>query len=76
MVEGVVDTARYPLGAPGSAGFVIHRLCTNPLLQRFVAACMGLPAVHPLADPLAGPCLNVIPPGRAHPWRFDPTSSR
>jgi hypothetical protein len=51
--------------------FVIHQLYTSPLLQRFVAACMGLPAVHPLADPLAGLCLNVIPPGRAHPWHFD-----
>ena len=51
--------------------FVIHRLYTSPLVQRFVAVCMGLPAVHPLADPLAGLCLNVIPPGRAHPWHFD-----
>jgi len=53
------------------ADFVIHRLYTSPLVQRFVAACLGLPAVHPLADPLAGLCLNVIPPGRAHPWHFD-----
>jgi hypothetical protein len=52
-------------------GFVIHRLYTSPLVQRFVAACLGLPAVHELADPLAGLCLNVIPPGRAHPWHFD-----
>lgn len=51
--------------------FVIHRLYTSPLFQRFVAACLGLPEVHPLADPLAGLCLNVIPPGRAHPWHFD-----
>ncbi|HEV7760757.1 MAG TPA: hypothetical protein VGO78_17250 [Acidimicrobiales bacterium] len=51
--------------------FLIHRLYTDPLVQRFVAACVGLDAVHPLADPLAGLCLNVIPPGRAHPWHFD-----
>jgi hypothetical protein len=51
--------------------FLIHRLYTSPLLRRFVAACVGLDAVHPLADPLAGLCLNVIPPGRAHPWHFD-----
>jgi hypothetical protein len=24
-----------------------------------------------MADPLAGLCLNVIPPGRSHPWHFD-----
>jgi hypothetical protein len=53
------------------AGHVIHRLYTDPLVQGFVAACVGLPAVHPLADPLAGLCLNVVPPGRAHPWHFD-----
>jgi hypothetical protein len=50
---------------------VIHRLYTNPLVQRLVAACVGLTAVHPLADPLAGLCLNVIAPGKAHPWHFD-----
>ena len=50
---------------------LLHRLYTSPAVQRFVAACAGLPAVHPLADPLAGLCLNVIAPGRAHPWHFD-----
>jgi hypothetical protein len=30
-----------------------------------------LPAIYPLADPLSGLCLNVVPPGRAHPWHFD-----
>lgn len=53
------------------AGSIIHRLYTSPAFQRFVAACVGLPAVHPLADPLAGLCLNVVPPGMAHPWHFD-----
>jgi hypothetical protein len=51
--------------------FVVHRLYTSQLVQGFVAACLGLGEVHPLADPLAGLCLNVIPPGRAHPWHFD-----
>lgn len=51
--------------------FIIHRLYTSELFQRFLRACLGLPALHPLADPLAGLCLNVIPPGRAHPWHFD-----
>lgn len=51
--------------------FLVHRLYTSPAMQAFVAACLGLAEVHPLADPLAGLCLNVIPPGRAHPWHFD-----
>jgi hypothetical protein len=50
---------------------LVQRLYTDELFQRFVAACFGLEAVHPLADPLAGLCLNVIPPGQAHPWHFD-----
>ncbi len=50
---------------------VIHRLYASPLVQRFVAACLGLPAVHPLADPLAGLTVNVVRPGREHPWHFD-----
>jgi hypothetical protein len=53
------------------ADLLVHRLYTSRLLQRFVAACMGRPEVHPLADPLAGLCLNIVPPGRAHPWHFD-----
>lgn len=51
--------------------FVIHRLYTSPLFQQFIAGCFGLPEVHELADPLAGLCLNVVIPGRAHPWHFD-----
>ena len=50
---------------------IIHRLYTSAEFQRFVADCFGLPAVHPLADPLAGLCLNVVRPGMSHPWHFD-----
>lgn len=50
---------------------LIHRLYTDQRFQRFVAACVGLPQIHPLADPLAGLTLNVVQPGRAHPWHFD-----
>jgi hypothetical protein len=50
---------------------LIQRLYASPLMQGFVAACAGVPAVHPLADPLSGLCVNVIGPGRAHPWHFD-----
>jgi hypothetical protein len=52
-------------------GDVIHRLYIDPAFQRFVADCVGLAAVHPLADPLSGLCLNVVKPGQSHPWHFD-----
>lgn len=53
------------------ADFIVHQLYTSPLLQRFLARCVSLPAIHPLADPFAGLCLNVVGPGMAHPWHFD-----
>ncbi|WP_410673003.1 arpA protein [Amycolatopsis sp. cmx-4-68] len=53
------------------ASSLISRLYTSPLFQRFVADCFGLPGLHELADPLSGLTLNVIAPGRAHPWHFD-----
>jgi hypothetical protein len=52
-------------------GFVVHRLYRSPLFQRFVADCFALPRMHELADPLSGLCLNVVTPGRSHPWHFD-----
>jgi hypothetical protein len=50
---------------------IIHRLYTSPVFRHFIAACFGLPEVHELADPLSGLCVNVINPGKAHPWHFD-----
>ena len=50
---------------------VIHQLYTSPVFQRFVADCFALDELHELADPLSGLTLNVIAPGRAHPWHFD-----
>ncbi|MGH3433632.1 MAG: HalD/BesD family halogenase [Thermocrispum sp.] len=52
-------------------GAIIQRLYTSPVFVRFVAACFGLPELHPLADPLSGLTLNVITPGKQHPWHFD-----
>lgn len=51
--------------------FVVQRLYRSPDFRRFIAACVGLAEVHELADPLAGLCLNVVDPGRSHPWHFD-----
>jgi hypothetical protein len=53
---------------------IISRLYTSPVFQRFIADCFGLPELHELADPLSGLTLNVIAPGRAHPWHFDTNS--
>lgn len=52
-------------------GSVVHRLYTSELFRRFVAECFGRRQVHELADPLSGLVLNVVSPGRSHPWHFD-----
>jgi hypothetical protein len=49
----------------------VQKLYTDASFRAFVAACFGLDAIHPMADPFAGLCVNVIPPGREHPWHFD-----
>lgn len=50
---------------------IVQQLYTWPIFQRFVADCFGLFELHELADPLAGLTINIIAPGRAHPWHFD-----
>jgi hypothetical protein len=50
---------------------LIQRLYTHEAFQAFVAQCFELQQIHELADPLAGLCLNVVEPGREHPWHFD-----
>lgn len=50
---------------------LIHRLYPDPRFRAFLAACVGVPELHELADPLAGLCLNVVADGRSHPWHFD-----
>lgn len=53
------------------SGALIQRIYTSAAFRGFVAACFGLPGVHELADPLSGLVLNVVAPGRGHPWHFD-----
>ncbi len=50
---------------------LVQRLYTSPTFAAFVADCVGLREVHELADPLSGLVLNVLAPGREHPWHFD-----
>lgn len=51
--------------------FIIQRLYVSELFQRFLAECLGRQRVHPYADPLAGLVVNIVRPGREHPWHFD-----
>ncbi len=51
--------------------FLIHRLYVSEPFQRFLAACLEVDGIFPLADPLAGLCLNIVRPEREHPWHFD-----
>ena len=51
--------------------FVIRQLYFSEELKSFVARCFELPNLYELADPMTGLCLNVISPGREHPWHFD-----
>jgi hypothetical protein len=53
------------------ADALVQRLYTSATFRAFVAACFGLERVHELADPLSGLVLNVVAPGRGHPWHFD-----
>lgn len=39
--------------------------------KRFVADCMSEELVFEYADPFAGLVLNVLYPGRQHPWHYD-----
>lgn len=54
-----------------SAGAAIRLLYHNVQFQRFIAACVGAPALCEYADPLAGLVINVLRPGCQHPWHFD-----
>ncbi|GAA0456106.1 HalD/BesD family halogenase [Streptomyces olivaceiscleroticus] len=50
---------------------LISQLYTHEAFRTFIARCFGLAELHELADPLAGLVLNVVEPGREHPWHFD-----
>ena len=53
------------------ATHIIHRLYISPEFQSFIAACCNVAKIYPMADPLAGLVVNVLNPGREHPWHFD-----
>jgi hypothetical protein len=51
--------------------FLVNQLFQSRAFQCFIAACFGMERVFEFADPLSGLCLNVLKPGREHPWHFD-----
>ncbi len=51
--------------------YLISILYTHPLFKQFLAACFEIDVLYELSDPLAGLCMNVLQPGREHPWHFD-----
>ncbi|UZJ31686.1 HalD/BesD family halogenase [Streptomyces endophytica] len=53
------------------ADALISRLYAHPAFQRFVARCFRLPRLYELADPYSALVLNVVEPGKEHPWHFD-----
>jgi len=53
------------------ADALISRLYADEMFQDFLARCFELPRLHELSDPLSGLVLNVVEPGREHPWHFD-----
>lgn len=50
---------------------IVARLFASDVFRRFIADAFELERLYRLADPLAGLCLNVLQPGRSHPWHFD-----
>lgn len=56
------------LDAPDLA---VRRLYHDDALRRFVADCTGVDTLHEYGDPLAHLVVNVLRPGRQHPWHFD-----
>lgn len=51
--------------------YLIQHLYSNSQFKQFLAACFDMDTLYELSDPLAGLCVNVIQPGREHPWHFD-----
>ncbi|MGH1351242.1 MAG: HalD/BesD family halogenase [Methyloligellaceae bacterium] len=51
--------------------YIINQLYSSSRFKSFIAECFDMKEIYELADPLAALCLNVLDPGRSHPWHFD-----
>ncbi len=63
--SGFVPADAWP---PGTETELLYR---SPELCRFLADCLGIPALHCFADPLACLTVNVLDPGQQFTWHFD-----
>jgi len=50
---------------------VVQRLYGDESFKQFLSHCFSVPKLYELADPLSGLCINVLKPGKQHPWHFD-----
>jgi hypothetical protein len=58
-------------GDSWAAGCATDVLFREPTVARFLADCLGLPALYCYADPLAGLTSNILDPGQQFAWHFD-----
>ena len=58
-------------GDAWEANTVNRLLFEHPSLSRFLADCLGLEALYPYSDPLAGLTSNILDPGQQFTWHFD-----
>ena len=58
-------------GDAWKANTVNRLLFEHPSLSRFLADCLGLEALYPYSDPLAGLTSNILDPGQQFTWHFD-----
>ncbi len=66
-----VETVNHTICADQIAGGLLLRIYEWPPLVRFLAAVMGKPALHPMADPLARVNVMAYRDGEALNWHFD-----
>lgn len=58
-------------GDAWEAGSINRTIFEHPSLSRFLADCLGLEALYPYSDPLAGLTANILDPGQQFTWHFD-----
>ncbi len=66
-----VETVNHTICADQIAGGLLLRIYEWPPLVRFLAAVMGKPALHPMADPLARVNVMAYRHGEVLNWHFD-----
>ena len=65
------ETVNHTICADQMEGTLVRRLYDWPPFAAFLAAVMGKPALHPMADPLAAVNVMAYHEGEALNWHFD-----